>query len=235
MPDAYPVGQMISNDPGAAYLSGVGTYFGTFYGPPLVVVADGIASPGDARWSAALAFCDVLGMPRGALGGAPLVGFDSATDDPVLLLRALLLCNHLYDASAILPYYWSNGQTLSRSQCPCGPIMCMPSSTGAQAAVRTAAGIVSALTVRLTCCNMFGIGCFGVGPLGVVEVVATPPVYDMDPTRAWSAQFTTLGEVWRRGGPIQLSSYAALQALEPSRPGISRRVHPALVPYLLLS
>lgn len=224
---------MIANVLGDDVLSGRVTR-ANFYGPPILVFGDGLTSDSDPRWLAARAFAFDLGAPFGR-PEVPLIGLNAnSPENPPQLRDGLRRLAPFFDASSgVLPYRWSDGAAEFFDQYPCGPAFSMPSSDASRDDVRSAAGIVTEQFVRVTFGSTCGIGCFAVGPYGDPEVRATPPVYDL-PATGYAKTLKAIREVWARGGPINLSSYQVLQELEGSRFGISRRVHPALVPYLFL-
>lgn len=228
---------MLANSPGQDVLNQtVGPL--QFQGPPAVLVGDFLTNPADPRWLEVLAWANEVGRPLGRI--APVVGLDLSTEtDPAsvavaTLDAALLRLSRLFDvAGSILLFRWSDGRSDVRER-PCGPILSVPNGDGIlRSLCLRAAWDLSERWVRLAGCNgQWGIGTMGVGK-GNPEVRATPPVYDV-PAVGRAAHLATLLQVWQRGGPVALSSYELLQAKEATRFGISRRFHPALVPYCLL-
>lgn len=228
---------MLANASGQAVLDGT-TTAGSFRGPPAVVVGDNLTDPGDLRWRQILSWAEDVGAPFGRV--APVVGLNLAeiADPPPRALAsldwALLRLSRFFDASGgVLPYRWSDGGSEVPER-PCGPILSVPSTTGIISHLcLVAAWSLSSRYVRLAGCNGdWGIGTMGVGS-GDPERRATPPVYDV-PAPGRASALATLLQVWRRGGPVAVEAVAALQAKESTRFGISRRFHPALVPYCLL-
>lgn len=239
---------LLANAPGMAILNGT-VVAGTFIGPPLVVEADGLTST-DPRWLAANDFASALGAPVGQV--APLVGvpLGMAPDvfgdiDSATLLASLRALSQYFDVSALRPFVWCDtgkdtvipvGESLGLDQWPlCGPIFSMPSSDGLRVSTLATCWLRSGSYARITSNSLYGVGSMACGS-AIPDERASPPVYDCPPT-GYVKFFNTLLNVWKRGGPVTLGNYATLQALEsnPARLGISRRTHPALVPFIKLS
>lgn len=227
---------MLANSNGQAILDGLAGP-ASFQGPPAIFVGDSLTDPSEARWLQIIAWAEDVGRPLGRV--APVVGLDLGTevaDASVLALLdfALLRLGRCFDvAASILPYRWSDGRSYV-SERPCGPILSVPNGDGIlRSLTLQACWTLSGRYVRLAGCNgQWGIGTMAVGS-GNPEIRATPPVYDI-PAADRGRILANLLQVWQRGGPVSLEAYAAIQAKEATRFGISRRFHPALVPYCLL-
>lgn len=226
---------LISNSTAAPYLDGTLTA-ATFLGAPLIAYGDGLLDT-TPRWQAASNFADALGAILGT--SAPLIGLNTTIGGDFALLRAALLqTTRFYSPNLIDPLPWSDGG-VQQYYPVCGPMLCLPSDEAARANTVIVAGADSEHYIRTRSTNLYGIGCFACGPNIDPDERLTPPVYDCGPTILSnpyrSPVLQQLLNVWRRGGPVVLSSYATLLALEITRPGISSRTHAALVPYVELT
>lgn len=226
---------LLSNSTGAPYLDGTLTA-AAFLGAPLVAIGDDL-NTSDPRWEALESFADALGAVLST--SAPLVGFDTADGSNfAALVTALLRTSKFYAPDATRPLAWSGGAGVYFYPVA-GPILSMPSSQATRANNLLLCQGVSGHYVRTRSNNLYGVGLFACGPDVDPDTRITPPVYDVPPTLLSnpyrSPTLLQLVNVWRRGGPAPLANYETLATLEATRPGISFRTHPALVPYLKLS
>lgn len=234
---------VIHNAPGLDVLAGT-VAPPTFCGSPIVLFGSGI-SLSDPRWAAMLSFSIDVGAQAGKV--APLIGIDpsagSYSADLATIVSALSagVYTSLFTPRQDRPFVWADNAGIVRPAPICGPIFSIP-TPGVSDVVDVdvlsdglAAYQASALFVRLTCAHLYGVGLFACGS-AVPEVRPSPPVYSLAGS-GYSTTLRRLQNVWQRGGPTVASNVAALQAAEadPARLGISRRTHPALVPYLVLS
>lgn len=228
---------MLANPQGSAALRGVlysGGWGARFDGAPLIVCGDGLRADTDPRWLAALAMVEAIGRPR-ARPGPPAFGFNvdpGSTDDPTMMESALRFLSRFHDVSGLQAYQWIDAtDSARRIQRPLivGPVLAIASTVNARPECRNYAAAMTDRYVRQAG-GPYGIGCMGVGPMAVPESRASPPVYDVGPD--FATALPALLEVWRRGGPTSVQGYALLQEWEARSPGISRRVHPAIAPYI---
>lgn len=233
---------LLANAPGSDVIHGT-VAPPTFCGPPIVLFASGL-STSDARWVAMTSFCVSVGAQAGRV--APLVGVDpsagSYSADLAALVAALTAGAYttMFSPRQDRPFVWADNRGIVRPAPICGPLFSIPTpgiSDAVSAGVPSdglSAYQASALFVRLTCANLYGVGLLGCGS-AVPELRPSPPVYSLA-GNGYAATLSRLQNVWQRGGPTVAGNIAALQAAEadPARLGISRRTHPALVPYLVL-
>lgn len=202
----------------------------SFLGPPIVVVGDDFATS-DPRWVALSSMAEALSAVKGA-PPVPLIWLDPAEDQRPLDV-ALAALSRLFEISSARPYVWSRGGRPIPAS-PCGPIFSMPATTSTATMCNDRAWETSARFVRVPYGNLFGVGLMAIGK-GDPEGFHGPPVYPIPPPPNAARRLQTLREVWKRGGPSDLGSYQTLIDLESTRFGISRRTHPALVPYIRMS
>lgn len=213
---------------------------GTFLGPPIVALGDSLTSTNDPRFIAMATFASDLGKPF-ARPEAPLIVAD--VNEPTgPLLDALRAYARLFEPAQAIPWRWSNGNGVENGVM-CGPIFAIPSLNFAIEIVADYCWQLSLKTHRVSCSHMYGIGMFAVGAGEIngatgqydvgIDPRPTAPIYKPDKTNLPGALQLIL-KVWRRGGPVTLESYARLAAIDTDRFGISRKVHPALVPFLVL-
>lgn len=203
-----------------------------FSGPPMLLIGQGLISTSDPRWQA------VLGLATQK--SVPLVGI-SPEDSTLPLHAGLEALSRFFVPGQTGTYVWTDGVTtevpsffFGTKSTPSflGPILCCPDVPANDMAIRVMVWAGAIYYARHANYNRYGVGLLACGP-GDPNGLTTPPVY---PLRRDFLQddVTTLANVWVRGGPVEQSSLETLVALEATRPGISRRVHPALVPYILL-
>ncbi len=223
---------LLSNATGARYLEGTLTA-STFLGAPLIGIGDSL-TVGDPRWTAISDFADWLGSIVGT--SAPLVGVSTDVAGDLPQLRACLaMQTRFYAPDGLRPFVWRGDSGAPVTYPVAGPIICLPSDEAHRENTRLLAAGESGAYIRTRSSNIYGIGNFACGPDVDPDVRLTPPVYDVVPS-VLVPTLRRLFNLWRGfGGPIQKSSYATLLALEGTRPGISTRVHPALVPYIVLT
>lgn len=229
---------MLSNAQGAAILAGTVTT-GTFCGPPIILIGDNLTTTADPRWVAVAAFAGNVGGLVGKT--APLIGLDPLSAgyaaDLATLLAAMQAFSVFFDVNLAGPFLWSDGKGLYSNIPPCGPIITIDSPTAdpfAEVALK-AAWAVSKSYLRSNARHLYGIGLLACGG-AVPETQPSPPIYPL-PSDTYADTLASLLTLWRESGASSAASITALQSLEtdPTRLGISRRTHPALVPFIQLT
>lgn len=231
---------MLANTAATNILNGTVTQ-NNFAGPPMVLFADIMPDTSDPRWQAMESFAQAVG---GLVGmEAPLIGLDvvggSYAADLATLYAALQAFSSFFDTNFAGPFSWSDGVGLYQNIPVCGPFFAIPSLGGPNDHLAdTEAWNQSKNYLRCNARHLYGIGMLACGG-GVPEKMPTPPVYNPDELPAnYTNTLNTLLSLWRQGGAatsVNISTLQNLEATDPTRLGISRRTHPALVPYIILS
>lgn len=204
----------------------------TFTGPPLLAYGATITSTASPRWVAASAFADLF--------SAPLLGASSSAD--LLTVSAYLAClRRFFTTSLVSPApvyspalaqdaYIHTGLYQTGIYYPtfCGPILVLP-DVGAATVDGQAAWDWGRAAVRTTSNHSYGIGQMAIGD---DVLYPSAPIYSLDPA-TYASQLTALRRLWKSPPSPTTSQWSTLLALEGSRPGISRSIHPSLIGWVL--